>query len=929
MASTKKQPDEKAVLAKNKKAKKNVYDGRLSELIKSGELKARGVDGLFKLIHREFNSQVHGLTKKVFQLKVDELLWTKEVEGQLKNIVGHDIPLAKFEEHYSYIPRKIVEERASRLSGVSNSKNPVNFMKGLGRIGDLSEFDGNFKLPKTTLTSPYPVPVNRPNPTVMLINGANIGLKHQRLIKNNPVKRMLVDAKLRGDSVVIVVNPIDIEVKKAAGPASIFRAFFSGQNINIDILDPAYQAKAKKIRDNPKSSKFIYEITAEKLVDIIDGWSKISRDLDDTKLPEFDGPILIGFGHKEAELIAAAAYWELRYLTLVEWHKLGAEIRLVKSALTSAEKRGLSLAQKKFLEDKLEALISEQSRTIISNISVEDRQRFYRKVLNFVVKKFEDAVPNSKVVSQGTFYAKIGNEDIIEFNIPKHVRVSDRLLADNVQKHGPRILLGNIPKTVIICHPYALNMRFTVRESVVENGQRGSVQFYVAPIAVDDKFLAETLEDSGHPIAKAVFNGQFKPGALRLNFVNGMLNIDNISIESLFKSSKKPAKANGSNGTYPDNKFIWVMTATDPHFGSRAREEFWCESRQQYLGVSDAAIQMMREANLLEAKLPVHFYNVNDDWVQGNHFGTHKQPDQLMMSYTKIEKEMKDRVAAVRNASPDKVKEALTNLQIFVLDQFRSRGSDWYQEQVIQVIERHLEPNLDFWNAILSGNLRAGLTLKGVSEHKKKPFDARDVGFINCGSGNHTASTLEDNMTDGFIFADKIKTMLFGLPKWHDKKDFLDEAVAASLYGNKFFAWGTVKAPGGYEWGLEFRSDPPRMGSWADTLLGAVNNDATRGDYGGFMTGRVTLKTYGDKHFFAAVSTRYAYYHMCAAGTHTDPYGERGFPPNNTGVSFVGLPVNGPDSGPILLRTLRVEHIREYFKKNLKIDWDVFLPNPV
>lgn len=928
MVSQKKSHDEKVAVSKKPKNKPNVYNDRLVELIKSGELKTKGVDGLFKTIQKEFNSQVHGLTKKAFRTKVDKLLWTKEVEGQLKDIVGHDLPLSKFEEHYGYIPKKMVEEKANRLSGVSNSKNSVQFLKGLGRIGDLSEFDGNFKLPKTTLTSPYVIPVNKSNPTVMLINGANIGLKHERLIKNNPVKRMLVDAKLRGDSAVVVTNPIDIEIKKAAGPTSIFRAFFSGQNINIDILDPSYQSKAKKIKENPKSSKFIYEITAEKLVDIIEGWSKISRDLDDIKLPEFDGPVFIGFGHKESELIAAAAYWELRYLTLVEWHKLGAEIRLVKSAIASAEKRELTPAEIKELEKRLEALINEQSRTIISNISVEDRQRFYRKVLHFIVKKFEEAVPNSKVVSQGTFFVKIQNE-VVEFNIPKHIRVSDNLLAENVKRHGPRVLQGDIPKTVIICHPYALNMRFTVRESVVENGQRGSVQFYVAPIAVDDKFLVETLEDSGHPIAKAVFNGQFKPGVLRLNFVNGMLNVDDISIESLPKYSKKFVKTNSSGGTYSDGKYIWVMTATDPHFGSRAREEFWCESRQQYLGVSDAAIQMMREANLLEGKLPVHFYNVNDDWVQGNHFDTHKQPDQLAMSYTRIEKEMKERVNAVKNASPDKVKEVLNNLHLFVLDQFRSRGSDWYQEQVIQVIERHLEPNLDFWNAILSGDVRAGLVLKGVSEHKRELFDARDAGFINCGSGNHTAATLEDNLTDGFIFADKIRTMLLGLPKWHDKKSFLDKAVAASLYGNKFFAWGTVKAPGGYEWGLEFRSDPPRMGSWSDTLLGAVNNDATRGDYGGYMTGRVTLKTYGDKHFFAAVSTRYAYYHMCAAGTHTDPYGERGFPPNNTGVSFVGLPVNGPSSGPILLRTLRVEHIREYFKKNLKIDWDLFLPNPV
>src|SRR3989344_1697816 len=773
--SQKKKSVKKSIPPKNTKNKKNIYDDRLVELIRSGELKSKGVDGLFRIIQKEFNSQVHGLTKKTFKAKVDELLWTKEVEGQLKDIVGHDLPLSKFEEHYTYIPKKMVEEKANRLSGVRNPKNPVQFLKCLGRIGDLSEFDGNFKLPKTTLASPFIIPINKSNPTVMLVNGANIGLKHERLIKNNPAKRMLIDAKLKRDSAVVIVNPIDIEIKKAAGPTSIFRAFFSGQNINIDILDPSYQPKAKRIKDNPKSSQFIYEITAEKLVDIIEGWSKISRNLDNTKLPEFDGPVFIGLGHKESELIAAAAYWELRYLTLLEWHKLGAEIRLVKSAIASADKRGLNLVQRKELETKLEALISEQSRTIISNISVEDRQRFYRKVLHFIVKKFEEAVPNSKVVSQGTFFVKIQNE-VVEFNIPKHLRVSDNLLAENVKKHGPRILLGNIPKTVIICHPYALNMRFTVRESVVENGQRGSVQFYVAPIAVDDKFLVDTLEDSGHPIAKAVFDGQFKPGVLRLNFVNGMLNVDNVSIESLPKTSKASTKFNGSNGTYFDNKYIWVMTATDPHFGSRAREEFWCESRQQYLGVSDAAIQMMREAKLFEGKLPVHFYNVNDDWTQGNHFDTHKQPDQLALSYTKFEREMKERVNAVRNASPEKVKDVLASMHLFVLDQFRSRGCDWLQEQIIQVIERHLEPNADFWNSILTNNLRAGLVLKGVSEHTGKPFDARDAGFINCGTGNHVAATIEDNLTEGFIYADKIRTMLMALPKWADKRSFLDKA---------------------------------------------------------------------------------------------------------------------------------------------------------
>lgn len=902
--------------------KTRLYDERVMSLINSGEFKAKGLDWLFNITHAEFPDSARGLTKTTFKVVVDELIWTKEVEGQLKNVVGHGLPTNKFEEAYSYIPKKMVMDKAKWLSGVTNLKHPVTFLRGLGRIGELDDLDSNFQLPKTSLTSPFVVKCQKDNPTIMLINGANIGIKHERLIEENPVRRALVDAKRRGDCSVVIVNPMDVEVKKASGPMSVFRALFSGHNINIDLLDPSYQAKARRIKESSKSLTPIYETTAEKVLNVLSGWSKITRKPSDNGHPEseYEGPILGILGYKDLSLIAAAAYWELRYWTIVEWHKIGAEIRLVKSAITSADKRGLSPKQKDELEKRLEALINEQSRTIISNIRDEDKQKYFRKVLNFIVKKWEEAVPNLKVISQGTAYIKVGKE-IIEFTVPKHLRVSDGLLVDYVKRHGPKVLLGELPKAVVICHPYSLNMRMTVRESV-ENGQRSSVQFFVAPIAVDHKFLAEAFEESdsnAHPIAKAVFNGQFKPGVLRLNFTNGMLNVDDISIDSLPRSSKKTVQLkDATSDTYTDNEYIWVMEASDPHFGSRAREEFWCESRQSYLGVSDAAIQMMREDGLFQKKMPIHFYVVNDDWTQGNHFDTHKQPDQHSMSYSRIENELK-------NIGSEKVRD----MKLLALDQFRARGSDYLQEQIEQVFDRHLEPNVDFWNAILINNLKAGLTLKGVSEHTGVKFDARDGGFINCGTGNHMAKTVEDNMTEGFIFARYIRLLLRGLDEWKGKKNLLDKLVAAPLYGNKFFAWGTVKAPGGYEWGLEFRSDPPKLSSWQDPLLAAVNNDATRGDYGKFMTGRVTLKTYGDKHFFAAVSTRYAFYHMSAAGTHTDPYGERGFPPNNTGVSFVGLPVNGPNAGPILLRTIRVEHFREFFKGNLKIDWGKFLPNPV
>ena len=93
----------------------------------------------------------------------------------------------------------------------------------------------------------------------------------------------------------------------------------------------------------------------------------------------------------------------------------------------------------------------------------------------------------------------------------------------------------------------------------------------------------------------------------------------------------------------------------------------------------------------------------------------------------------------------------------------------------------------------------------------------------------------------------------------------------------------------------------------------------------------MSVEICGDKHFFATTMTPYAIYHMSAPDTPTDVFAEwaGGFPPNNTGVSFIGLPVDGPESGPIIVRTFRLDRIRDYFNgKKPEFDWERYLPNP-
>lgn len=925
------QPGRKAAEAKPESKRSMTPERRLQGLIYGGKLAELGADNLFDLVNQEFPNQQ---TRQSFDEKLQGLIWDTETLGSLEDVVKRALPLDRFLSYHRHIPPQMVELKAKELTGVSKIDHPVAFIPGLGRISGEDQLANTeeIELPRTSFNKPLVIKVaDADKGNLMIVNGPNIGLRHDRRIRENPVRRALADARRRRDSVIFIVNPIDIDTTKAGGAAKVHRALVSGRNVNIKVLEPSYQDKAKRILEGSLPGELIFETFAEVFENIVSGYWKITHRADGS--PEYDGEIKIVFGRNEEELIAAAAYWEVRYWTIRKQNNLDVEIKMAKNALARAEKEGDGEEVRGFSE-KLEELLREKSRTIVSNINTEDIQKTYRRIHSFVVRRFEETIPNCKVIGHGSVYVKIGKE-VIEIHIPEHLRITDTLLVNYTDHYGPKVLRQQFADTVVICHPYALNYRMTARE-VDSEGKRGSSQVHVAPIAVDGDFLRDVLRDNVrklHPISRLVFKEQFQPGVLRLSWVNGIVSGESTPVNALgaYKrfAKKEDVLTKKSLIGYPDCPFIWLMFGTDPHWGSRAKEFVWCEKRNSNLGVCEAAIEMMREAGLCRGlKMPIHMFAINDDPTQGNHFETHKQPDPHQMPYGQIERGFEDLKTAILKGAPAERKEAATRLQALGLSQLLARGLDWPQHQLLEVFFQHLQPNVDFFNAVLSRATRAGLLIKGVSDFERTLYDSRDIGMINIGSGNHFGATVDWTLTEGFIYAIWLIGLLSSFPNWRQKPNLLPRLIKAPLYGNEHIGWGTIQIPNGYEWGIEFRSSPARLASWGDTLLGAVRNDERRANYSRIFDGKMALKVYGDKHFFGAVSTEHTFYHMCAAGTHTDVYGERGFPPNNTGVSFVGLPVNGPDSGPILVRTLRYDRIRDYFKRPYRFNWTAFLPNP-
>ncbi len=921
-------------------AQEEPLEGELRELIVHGAL-LDGDNAIAKL-HEKLRKEADVASIKPnflqnredFTEKVSGIVWDSETLKAFEKVMRRGMPIETFLKYYSYIPQRFAAAKVRELRGISNLKHPAEFMRGIGRVTDVSKIDPRdiVRFEKNSIKHPYISGVTKSHWTGRVINGANIGIKHTPIIEENPVRCALANAQRRKEDFVVLVSLIDLDLKKAGGTPQIYRSQISGYNTNVDILSESYQPRAKAVLAGDEEG-FIYETVAEKFLNILSGWRK--NDMRPDGKPEFQGSVFIILGPKEDDFIKTATYWELRYKTLLRQKDLAVELSLANKELKKALESGAAKKKIEELTENRNMIAEELSRTRVSNHRREDMEDYARRIRTFVVQKIEEAIPNSKVIGQGSTYMKIGDEMVL-FEIPPHTRVTDELLADFSDHYGPRVLRGEIPRTVVRCHPHSLNFRRTTREVDVR-GKRGSARVYVAPILIDEKFLRSQLLETTkrvHPLEKAIWAGQFQAGVIDLACIDGVVHAEPFTVGALIKSEV-------GHGIYsktkdaPSDKYIWAMLPSDPHWGWGWKEFVHPENGRD-LGMCEAVIEMMRRAKLFEkGKMPLHIFAIADDPTQGNHFETQKQPHQHKIPFHKIEGRWLAALKEAERGDAAKRLEVLREMRRFNLYQFQVRGEHWTQDQVDQAIERLLEPNIDFFDALLTRTVDAGIVLRGVSAFNDNDHfpagtpDTRDIGAVNFSTGNHFLNTVEWAILEGPIYAKNLRLMLRARPQWNGKEELLDELVKAPVYGNITVGWGTVKAPGGYEWGLEVRNKPTKLSSWGNTLLAAVRNDERRGNYSRIFDRRMTLKVYGDKHFDGAVLTGHTVYVMAMPGVPTEVYGELGFPPNNTGVSFVGLPVSGPDGGPILIRTLPFDFLRDYWKKPFDFDWAEFLPNPV
>lgn len=923
--------------------KKNIWsvgglEKRCRDLIEDGILLADdGESKLCEKINSEFAEQFEHnklkLSQQVLSKRVPELIWTAKVSKALWRAVSHGL-VPQFRRAHSYIREADVTKKIKSQKGFTKTKSVTEYKAGMGRLStdDMPRDAGNYEFPHISYEKPYVVSTDSEG-QIPIINGALTGIKYPD-IERNTLRRALADARKRGAKAVILTNVIELWTKKTAGPLAALRATVSGLQINPDRFPTDYRQEVQDILDGKIQDKLIYQTLNERFNEIMDGLNKITN-RPEGKGPEFPGQVLVILGLKEEELIYSGAYYECRYMTIIEQNRVEAELNSASSALaeTHLDENDEDV---EYWDAEVTRLSQKKARTILSNIADTQYEFYRRRMRALVVKRFEEMIPNCKVISQGSTHLKI-DDKIVKIHIPHDDHVSDGLLDDVAGSYGLDVFHNTLADLTISCHPYSLNHRLVGREDS-KDGQPVTKFMHVAPSALDIKFLREEFKDitkTAHPVQRLVFDPQVKPGVLLLSWANGMINAEPLPIEKL-NAFEEPLDMTNFSYPYPDILYITVKLSTDNHYGSVAKREIWDPVTKMHLGTDEAANEFLRRLEVVNSSdLGVHMYAEMDDATDGclwfqPHFRTDPQAMTVVQSDRWLRQMTADLRRAIERGDSQIALELADEIHKTSIAQLYFSGDHFPFNQMMQVYDRHIDPQIDVYSSILGRFKKSGLEIRGISQINRSLFDTRDLGVLNFPNGNHRINTMKGADLEGEYFARHLQAKLGQLKEWRGKDEYLREKVRAPRFANITCGWGTIQAPGRYPWGIRIHNAPAKQSGWSDILREVIKSDLKRGDDSYGLSKFVTVTFYGDRHFYAKAETERMIYVMCAAGVHTDTYGTAGgFPPNNTGVCFVSLPADGPETGPIIMRTLTHDFLRDWFANPKPFDMRKFLPKAV
>lgn len=837
-------------------------------------------------------------------------------------------------------PLWVVEERFLRESRgrVSAPRHSTQATRGILQLS--FEDAPAYSLKRTSYAEPFhALSEHKGGPIKLAVMSAiQLGLPYdEKNIVHNLTRSAFSAARKSGhDAIVILGGMLRIDWQKTTGPHRLLRDLVTATRPDLKSLAENYQEEARAIMEANPAEEPLFVTAAERFEEPLAGFYKVTNRPEG---PEFGGPVYIVLSPIDLALARQIFHAYVRPKQFRRFLEAQAIARMKATRLAHADEqlvealqsgKSIARAQKDYNEAKKVAddAADLMSRFMMTNLESTQNVAIYHRVLSYFCKRLEESIPGAKVIDQQEACVMFGKDKrIIQF-----VSGGDtpNPYYEKLSNYGPKQRKGTLPALTVVGHPRSVGMRKIVRENYREGTMMVQpVGFVEAPILVDIKQIL-TAAEGNHiplPVMKALGDPVFEAGMLSITIDPDLGITPNFLSAEALRQIGAPRRGRPAQ---PVKRF-WKMVSTDMHFGGQNRLYVHRPSGVP-VGLTEAALELMTPYLKSHHGLaPVGSFVACDDQTQGNHFDVHNQPHPNRLSNARTLDYISTRLAEIaRMRNPAARDKANRELAAWQAEQIRVRTPDHLGSQLIELHEGLLIPHCDVFKGIILKAHASDVTIRTMSNITGK-YDKRDIGFIMWGSGNHAFKTANGAIYEGEVVRDFLRDLLRRDPDLRRLGLDVEKCITAPLAQGTTMGYGRLRVGDGYEWGIEFTGTPPKRISWNDTLSGYVLADHQRGNPSTILEKCHVVHMTGDKHFQCAVMVKDNTYVMGAPDTNTDAFANiaGGLPENSAGKAFIGLPVDGPDSGEISVVHLTPKLIQEYLLSGKVFPWEDFLTDSI
>lgn len=762
------------------------------------------------------------------------------------------------------------------------------------------------KLPTMTGDKPMQITESERD-EIFVLNAKMIGARTSEDEDTDFIRNFLRLAQIAKFRCGLITGDVIYMVNKKSGNQRPYHTQVSGMVIDPKKVQDGYP---KGVSEDPEfepvekrlaKGHAVFMTLKMRLDHILDMIEKAFKD--DNGKPLFSGPLYITFGKLEDELVMFYAN-ELSRIEVFRTKTWAG--RRIRELTAERKKKGLTTEEIEKIDSKIRDFREFWSIfAIMSNNADQSINMWRNMVTSYLIRKYEERIPNSKVISIGDSFVNSAGHMIMA-TTSKGKRAGKKLsalLAKKTESYTKGRIPRNIPEVMLgMGMNPCLDIKYVTFQASDEPGDKRMCMVIQLPTSNDSELYRDVIRNQNttkDSITKVVQESGFESGVLSFRWCdcvalpivsfwtsellrNKEVFKDEESIRAMLAGRKKEHKIiyGHKEGCthYGANDVVTYPSPNDPNL---MLVKYHHQVAKEYLAACKAPIlHHQHDGDITQQMNHSYEKNVHPEWLLDA---------ELQNKFREIDKSnlpLPDKLRAVMALSiQQKIRGGVPDFDSQI--EGYALSLEWYIKYFLDVLERSKEANLTFDGTFT---------------------------VITHISGNHNKNTfkhLSFHVSDAKHIMTRVRElMLYNIIKYGRQAlvELIRYQVTAPQIGPLGEARGSLLIDGRRCWAMLLKHKQ-----------GSMDKTQERGQRRGVEHNEVGLpicNLSGDDHRGGVRVTR-GFVHIktgCQQGE--GPFGrEIDFSEQNVFSMVYGLPVGGPSNGPLTFIVLDLRTMKRYAAK--------------